>query len=125
MDRYLGKLNERYGAYDYLDYALYKGMKGLRAITGMNELTLYWARHTFGTLARNECRMSVDDIAEALNHVDNGHFNTDIYLAKDWGIVDDVQSQVIQLIKKPLDEPKNVYSINPAESRKAMRVVNA
>jgi len=125
LEKYLGKLSSRYGAYDYLDYALYKGMKGLREITGINELTLYWARHTFGTLARNECRMSVDDIAEALNHVDNGHFTTDIYLAKDWGIVDDVQCQVIQLIKNPHDEPKNMISINPVESRKAMRVVSA
>jgi len=54
-------------------------MKGLRELTNLPELTLYWARHTFGTLARNECRMSVDDISEALNYIDNGHATTDIY----------------------------------------------
>lgn len=68
LDKYLGKLGIRYRAYDYLDYALYKGMKGLREICDIPEITLYWARHTFGTLARNECRMNVDDIAETLNH---------------------------------------------------------
>lgn len=123
--KYLGKLNSRYGAYDYLDYALYKGMKGLRELTGLPELTLYWARHTFGTLARNTCRMSVDDIAEALNHIDNGHATTDIYLAKDWSIVDDVQCQVIQLINDSFNESQNVSSIDPSESRSFMRVVSA
>ena len=75
IEKYLGKLSSRYGAYDYLDYALYKGMKGLRELTGIPALTLYWARHTFGSLARNECRMSVDDIGQALNHIDNGLYN--------------------------------------------------
>jgi integrase len=125
LEKYLGKLNSRYGAYDYLDYALYKGMKGLRELTGLPELTLYWARHTFGTLARNDCRMSIDDIAEALNHIDNGHATTDIYLAKDWSIVDDVQCQVIQLITNSHKEPENILSINPSESRSFMRVVSA
>jgi hypothetical protein len=39
LEKYLGQLNSRYGAYDYLDYALYKGMKGLRELTGLPELT--------------------------------------------------------------------------------------
>lgn len=125
LAKYLGKLNSRYGAYDYLDYALYKGMKGLRELTGLSEITLYWARHTFGTLARNECRMSVDDIAEALNHIDNGHATTDIYLAKDWSIVDDVQCQVIQLVKNSGNEPTNILNIDPSNSRSLMRVVSA
>jgi hypothetical protein len=125
LEKYLGKLNSRYGAYDYLDYALYKGMKGLREITGINELTLYWARHTFGTLARNECRMSVDDIAEALNHVDNGHFTTDIYLAKDWGIVDDVQAQVIALLIQERNINDNVVDYDHEKYRSGMRLVVA
>jgi hypothetical protein len=69
--------------------------------------------------------MSIDDIAEALNHIDNGHATTDIYLAKDWSIVDDVQNQVIQLINHGHGEPENIRSINPTESRSAMKVVSA
>lgn len=100
-------------------------MKGLRELTGISELTLYWARHTFGSLARNECRMSVDDIGEALNHVDNGHFTTDIYIAKDWAIVDDVQRQVIQLISPKDDKPVVIINLEPEASRKSMRIVSA
>ncbi len=125
LEKYLGKLNSRYGAYDYLDYALYKGMKGLRELTGIPELTLYWARHTFGTLARNECRMSVDDIGEALNHVDNGHVTTDIYIAKDWTIVDDVQFQVIALIKNGQSFENNSISNTPEVIRRSMKLISA
>jgi integrase len=125
IEKYIGKLNIRYGAYDYLDYALYKGMKGLRELVDLPELTLYWARHTFGTLARNECRMAVDDIAEALNHIDNGHSTTDIYLAKDWSIVDDVQREVIRLISGKDINASAVVDFDPVESRRSMRVISA
>lgn len=48
-------------------------------------------------MARNDCRMSKDDVALALNHVDEGNRTTDIYIAKDWRIVDDVQRKVTAL----------------------------
>jgi hypothetical protein len=100
-------------------------MQGLRELTGIQELTLYWARHTFGTLARNECRMSIDDIGEALNHVDHGHLMTDIYIAKDWKIVDDVQTGVITLLRNnnPADRRNN--SSEPELARRSMRLISA
>jgi hypothetical protein len=44
--------------------------------------------------------MSKDDIALALNHVDEGNRTTDIYIAKDWKIVDDVQRKVISQFRR-------------------------
>ena len=44
--------------------------------------------------------MSKDDVALALNHVDEGNRTTDIYIAKDWKIVDDVQRKVIAQLRK-------------------------
>jgi hypothetical protein len=63
-------------------------------------LTFYAARHTFGNLARNTCRKSKDDVALALNHVDQSHKVTDIYLEKDWKIVDEVQEAVLNLLRE-------------------------
>ena len=123
LSKYLGKLSTRYAAYDYLDYALYKGMKGLRELTGIPALTLYWARHTFGNLARNECRMSVDDVGAALNHIDNGHTTTDIYIQKDWKIVDDVQYEVIGLLRLPGNDADNTIKMNSDINRKSMCLV--
>ncbi|RYE53936.1 MAG: recombinase, partial [Sphingobacteriales bacterium] len=73
IEKYVGKLKSRYTTYNGLNTALSKGLKELREICGVPEITFYWARHTFATLARNKCRMSKDDVALALNHVDEGH----------------------------------------------------
>ncbi len=100
LEKYIGKFSLRYSSCECLNWALCKGMEQLRKLTGIPELTLYWARHTFANTARNDCRMSKDDVALALNHVDEGNRVTDIYIAKDWKIVDDVQRKVIAQIRK-------------------------
>jgi hypothetical protein len=61
--------------------------------------TSYWARHSFASTACNKCRINKDDIAETLNHVDGEHRTTDIYIEKDWSIIDDVQAAVIKDIR--------------------------
>lgn len=62
----MGTLQSRYSTANGLDTALSLGMKQLRKITGIPDITFYWARHTFATIARNKCMMDKDDIAEAL-----------------------------------------------------------
>lgn len=100
LEKYIEKLSVRYSTYDGLDTALSMGMKQLRKLTGIPDITFYWARHTFATIARNSCRMSKDDVALALNHVDDEHRTTDIYIAKDWSIVDEVQLKVVTILRK-------------------------
>ena len=133
MEKYIGNLQSRYTTHNGLDTALSKGMRQLRKITGIPEITFYWARHTFATIARNKCRMNKDDIAEALNHVDGEHGTTDIYIEKDWSIVDDVQAAVINFIRalqnpppqQVINSPEVLEMVNPAEKRKTMRLVVA
>lgn len=93
------KIIARYSTIDSFNKALSFGMRDLSKITGIADLTFYAARHTFGNLARNTCRKSKDDVALALNHVDQGHKVTDIYLEKDWRIVDEVQKAVLDIIR--------------------------
>ena len=100
LEKYIENLAVRYINPDGLNKALGMGMIQLRKLTGIGELTLYWARHTFATIARNSCRMSKDDVALALNHVDSEHSTTDIYIEKDWNIVDEVQTKVVGLLRK-------------------------
>ena len=107
-------------------------MRQLRKATGITDITFYWARHTFATIARNKCQMNKDDIAEALNHVDGDHKITDIYIEKDWSIVDKVQAAVMKFFKE-LNKPKPVKpkkkqikeSNSPTEQRKTMRLISA
>jgi hypothetical protein len=58
--------------------------------------------------------MSKDDVGLALNHVDQGNKTTDIYIEKDWSIVDEVQSNVIALLNES-NKPKGKKRINSAE----------
>lgn len=109
LEKYVEKLKSRYKSPNYLNYALSKGMAHLRNLTGIKNLTLYWARHTFASTARNRCRLNKDDVSLALNHVDEGNRITDIYIEKDWKIVDDVQKKVMRILRKiesKKDKPK-------------------
>ena len=65
----------------------------------LDSITFYSARHSFATIARNKCRKSKDDVAMALNHVDQTRKTTDIYLGKDWTIIDEVQLAVVELLR--------------------------
>lgn len=99
IEKYGGTLSKRYADYKGLDKALSKDFEVLRQTTGLKDVTFYWARHTFANLAYNVCKLSKDHIAQALNHVDDGHKTTDIYIEKDWTIVDNVQDAVTGLLK--------------------------
>src|ERR1700744_3462880 len=68
LEKYLGRLSYRYKTYVGLDAAISDGMKQSRRITGIENITFYYARHTFANAARNICKISKDDISLALNH---------------------------------------------------------
>jgi integrase len=120
LEKYAGTLNTRYTTLYNLNKAIGKGMHQIREITGINCITFYWARHTFANLARNKCRMSKDDVALALNHVDEGHRTTDIYIEKDWSIVDEVQEKVVALLDDKNDTNNTTVAL---EARRFMRIV--
>ncbi|WP_183573701.1 hypothetical protein HDF18_08100 [Mucilaginibacter sp. X5P1] len=78
--------------------ALNKGLKEMGEAIGITCLTMYCARHSFGSIARNECRFSKYDVAFALNHIDPTTKTTDIYIKPDWRIIDDVQFKIVSLL---------------------------
>ncbi|MFD1256962.1 site-specific integrase [Mucilaginibacter terrae] len=96
-----GTFKKRYTNYRGLDKALSKGFSVLCEQLQLKGVTFYWARHSFANLAYNTCKLSKDHIAQALNHVDDGHKTTDIYIQKDWAIIDEVQRTVINLLESP------------------------
>jgi integrase len=124
LNKYLEKLHERYNSFENLDRAINEGMKVVNKNSKLSGVTFYWARHTFANLGRNKCRMSKDDVGLALNHLDQGNKTTDIYIEKDWSIIDEVQSKVIALLS---DENKFIINkeVNSIEQRKNMRLVSA
>lgn len=59
-----------------------KGLGGKKGEGRWPELTTYWARHTWATIAR-KIGVSLDDIALALGHSDGKHETTLIYIDDD------------------------------------------
>lgn len=95
--KYSESLYRRYNNMKSLNNRLSISLREIGLLVGIERLTFYHARHTFATLARNECRFSKDDVAAALNH--SSSTVTDTYIAKDWSIIDDVQNGVLDLLK--------------------------
>lgn len=108
--KYAGTLQGRYADHTNLDHALSFGMKKIGAAVKIKDLEFYDAQHGFGDLARNKCRFSKDDVALALNHKDQLNRVTDIYLGKNWDIIDEVQAGVIKLMAA-YDKKKNAAAI--------------
>jgi len=97
--QYAANRTKRYANIVNLNKAICRGMADLSALTKIPKLQFYSFRHSFGNLARNACRKSKDDVALALNHIDQARKTTDIYLAKEWIIIDEVQEAVLNLIR--------------------------
>lgn len=88
--------------------AVNKGSKQLAQMLGVNEkLSSYYMRHTFATIAANNCGFSDSDVGLALNHVGDGDLAhskslkvTRGYITRSWDKVDKIQRAVVDFVLK-------------------------
>lgn len=96
---------DRYAGTNHVLYVLdrYKNVKDYTkwCNTALHELfpnlTTYWARHTWATLAYNELGISTDIISLALGH-SSGHKTTAVYINPDLAKVDEANRRMLELI---------------------------
>ncbi len=107
---------ERYG--NYLDWQKYINMELKRIGESIEKehqkadpefsypktISTNWARHTWATIARNNCRINKDDVALCLGHEDPDNTVTDIYIDYDYSIIDESNRKVLDTLKET--EPK-------------------
>jgi hypothetical protein len=62
------------------------------------KITTNWARHTWATIARNNCRIPKHDVALCLGHEDTNNRVTDMYIKYDYTIIDEANRKVIDII---------------------------
>jgi site-specific recombinase XerD len=99
---------------DYtLNQAVNKGLKKIGAAIGVPGLQYYAARHSWATIARNDCNVAMDDVALALCHARNTV--TDIYVRPDYSRIDRANEKVLSAVfcqsdKQPIFTPSNTYS---------------
>ncbi|MBB6130992.1 phage integrase SAM-like domain-containing protein [Mucilaginibacter lappiensis] len=114
IEKYIGKLQYRFTTRVGLSSGISNGMRKIREDEKLPQVTYYWARSIVASWARNKCRKSKDDVAMMLNHVDEGRKTTDIYIEKDWSIIDEVQEAVALIIRHLKKKEDNQQRLNPA-----------
>lgn len=104
LDRYKDLLGDRffnfftrYASHDQFNHKVNENLKRIGKDIGIENLNFYSARHSWATIARNECGISMDDVAFCLNHK-SGHNITDTYIKKDWSIIDRANRKVIDFV---------------------------
>lgn len=70
--------------------------RGLKRI--IPALQFYQIRHTWASIARNDIRASKEDVNEALVHIDENMKVTDLYIMKDFTIVNEINQKVIDYV---------------------------
>lgn len=80
--------------------AVNDGLKELKKVCDItiDKFTWYSARHTWATIACNDCGLSESDVAKALNH-STTHKVTATYIKMDWSIIDRMNEKVISFIR--------------------------
>jgi len=73
------------------------GLKQIGKELGIDDLEFYAARHSWATIARNDCEIDKYTIHEALNHVTEMKI-TDTYIKKDWSVIDKANRKVINYV---------------------------
>lgn len=100
---------DSYKSYRSFYMNLCHGLKDLKGQVEIDELTTYWARHSWATIAR-KIGISKDTIALALGH---GHHDvTDIYIEYDMQEVDEANRKVLDYV---------LYGIDPKAKKKRGR----
>lgn len=92
----------RYCDYTQLNKSVNKGLKEVGKSIGIDDLEFYAARHTFATIARNKLGYDKSTVGEALNHVEKENKITDIYIQKDFSIINKLNKEVIEYVFKGL-----------------------
>lgn len=84
-------------------------LKSLNKELEVDDLEYYAARHSWATIARNSAKVEKYTVHAALNHVDEEMKSTDIYIDKDYTLIDEANRKVLDLVKLDMGsvvEPK-------------------
>ncbi len=88
------------------------GLKRIGNLLGVDDLEFYSARHTWATIATNYAKVDKYTVHTALNHVDDKMRVTDIYISKNWDVIDEANRKVIDFLKLDINSTEEPISEN-------------
>ncbi len=104
IDRHKGRVRlldfaDRYSTHRNFNLYVNRGLKEIGDALGIERLTTYHARHTWATMARNDCDLDFDTVHRGLNHASKGTDRiTDIYVERDWSKIWDANRRVLDYV---------------------------
>ena len=94
--KYVFRFHDMYCSYADFNRAMNLGLK---TILGENtEVTFYSARHAWATIARNDIGADKGTVNDALVHVDREMSVTDLYIKKDFRLINELNTKVIAFV---------------------------
>lgn len=98
-DSFLSEIKTRYNSsYNFMK-SINKGLKSICEKLNIQKITTNWARHSWASIARNKAKIAKADVDFCLGHVNNDYKMADIYIDIDYGICDDANRKVLDLLK--------------------------
>ena len=94
----LFSFRQRYSTEGEFNRAINKGLKQVGEVVGINKLQFYQARHTWASVARNECGIDAYTIEKALNHIVRDAQLLDVYVKRDFGLVNEANRKVLDWV---------------------------
>ena len=90
---------QRYSNSHDFNRATNKGLKTVAEMAGIKQLTTYYARHSWATIARNIVGIDFDTVNAALNHARSGNDRiADIYIARNYNAIWEAQEKVMDAV---------------------------
>ena len=110
MDKYRDRTGKcvfnfsaRYKSINGFNIALNAGLRLIARRLGMEKLQFYQFRHSWASIARNDLRADAYTVDEALNHKSMTNRLLDVYVKKDFGIINDLNKRVIDYVFGGMD----------------------
>lgn len=96
-DDYLFNFHIKYSTEDSFNANINVGLKRFCEHHGINGLCVYNFRHSWGTIAKNDIKASMTDVAFCMNH-SSAHKTTEIYVKPDYSIVTEINDKVVNFV---------------------------
>ena len=105
LDKYKGKkrafnFSEHYSNVGAFNKYVNRGLNRVgEELELPRKLTTYVARHSWATIAANDCKIPEQEVHRCLNHADPDMKVTRIYIEKDWSFLDESNRKVLDMLK--------------------------
>lgn len=94
----LFRFHRRYADESGFNKALNIGLRTVAKDIGVDSLQFYQARHTWASIARNDCGVDAYTVDKALNHISKDLQLLDVYVKRDFSAINEANKKVIDFV---------------------------